>query len=711
MFKKKVQIPHKDKTVGTWLTPESNNDTIKGLLYSAAGNRVGETFQGMCMQGDGIATIDCSSFVGGTMTVKAWWVKDASNNVHVDSCLWHEIDVLAEPRIDLTTEVSGTTITLQNNYKYYGLHIYDDGDLVAILIGEEATGTALYDVLNLHTASLTNAIGFFVTDIDVPYSWRNNKGYTEDSEVYYLSSVNLDVTANNSTLDQRGKVKQTIQLVEAPCLVGDNVWCLRLPVAVTSVKIEGVDIIGDYTLVNVSGIPRDIRFHAGVKVYDLLVNDTYYFSVAEGKNAYLVGDDLSTNTKLNIDIINGTYPTIWSTQDAFHYTAAKGLWKNETELIAANGWYKVCEIDNVGITSVVISQYSGYILEQNGRVLGVRNDTGANANSSTGIRRDFDTSDVDISEGLINVWVNVKNTVDGATTNWTANIIGELDLTPYNGAVWSRIQAISKPNFTSIKIPNNLTINQDSNLACRLQNNAFDNNVFTELNKVIDLKFINLGQNNNITSADLTPYSFSALKWLNLTRCSSLAYVNISNLANLKTLQVKDTPALGTDIILGNVALEVLTCSSYDIDISNLTSSLVNYECNANTLELLDMSSFTELERINIGAGGANSNTSQLITTNLTKLTTLLTSNSHRGIFDISTNIELIELVVSGSTSVGHIPSISKALIDLDNNGKENGSFIYGTVIPQRTLNSTDDVLDAYNNLISKGWTLSGIPA
>lgn len=80
-----------------------------------------------CILGDGDDTIDLSAGISGTLTLKGW-TKVAGE--------WSYGDI--------TTGLSGTTLTLQSSTHYKSIERYDDGVLVDTFVFEEGNGTTLY---------------------------------------------------------------------------------------------------------------------------------------------------------------------------------------------------------------------------------------------------------------------------------------------------------------------------------------------------------------------------------------------------------------------------------------------------------------------------------------------------------------------------------------------------------------------------------------
>ena len=198
--------PHKrdDVIVAEWFTTKWRAGAVDGRIESAIGQRSGEPKQGSCYVGDALAAIDCSGFVAGTLTAKCWW-KKAAGTVDPASKNGSEIIQRSEPGIDLTSEVDDTakTITLADAVKYYGIHVYDDGQLVAIYLGEDSGGVKLRDSSGLRNHATVNnitVVDFFGSDPEVPISLSNHYGWNQGNTLFaeYGDTVNqLDPIGGN----------------------------------------------------------------------------------------------------------------------------------------------------------------------------------------------------------------------------------------------------------------------------------------------------------------------------------------------------------------------------------------------------------------------------------------------------------------------------------------------------------------------------------
>tara|TARA_Y100000782_G_scaffold115488_1_gene159086 strand:- start:7293 stop:11579 length:4287 start_codon:yes stop_codon:yes gene_type:complete len=213
--------PHKDNVIGEWFSQKWHTSAINGRIESHVGQRSGEVFAGRCYQGETGAYIDVSSFVTGTLTVKCWWKKE-NGTVHAESLDYNAIDAIVKsvnpieatnPQIELTTEVDDVNkhIALTNGNLYYGLHVYSNGKLVAVYLGEDGAGTIAYDVTgSLNHGILTNITlsVFHTINTDVPYSFLNELGYSDGKGLELSESLLSVLNTTYSSTTVRNEVSQ-----------------------------------------------------------------------------------------------------------------------------------------------------------------------------------------------------------------------------------------------------------------------------------------------------------------------------------------------------------------------------------------------------------------------------------------------------------------------------------------------------------------------
>ena len=197
----KIEPPKKNALLGHFLDKNYHTPQTDGVIESSVGARRGEAFKGRLIKGDGTATMTVS-FITGTMTVKAAWVKNALLEVLPGSATFEDVVNGTEPLIDLITEVSGNVITLQNEFRYWAIRVYDDGVLVGFYPCEYGAGVTQYDMSGNgnHLAVVNYAEqDWYQLDSEVPYSYLNTKGYNSLAGAQLDESYPITVTTTNPT--------------------------------------------------------------------------------------------------------------------------------------------------------------------------------------------------------------------------------------------------------------------------------------------------------------------------------------------------------------------------------------------------------------------------------------------------------------------------------------------------------------------------------
>ena len=332
-----MKVPAPIHAIGEWFTRFWHTPGIDGRIESSIGDRSGEPHPGDCLEGDDVAEIDCSA-VTGVLTAKVWWLKD-NGVVHGDSLTYQEIDTIIQnvkvgrnfadvttAPIDLVTEVDNTNkkIILSSDKKYYGLHIYEDGELFCFLSGEDQAGAALRGFgLSFPIAAQTI---MFTTDEDVPYNIFNELGGSyQGAECVPINLLHLTQDSLGNTLDYKGKLRLPIQLKKAWCLLGDGTWSLQTTHEPITVTVHGVDVTADVTITDNGDGTWDTLFPDELEVFNLYIDDVCY-PVSNGSGNEVGGYD-STGTSSIATIVAGTYTpvSIWQRQDQWFWNFAKGF--------------------------------------------------------------------------------------------------------------------------------------------------------------------------------------------------------------------------------------------------------------------------------------------------------------------------------------------------------------------------------------------------
>lgn len=165
--------------------------------------------------------------------------------------------------------------------------------------------------------------------------------------------------------------------------------------------------------------------------------------------------------------------------------------------------------------------------------------------------------------------------------------------------------------------------------------------------------------------------------------------VNVTGRTNITNLQIYSNQNI--DEIIGQedlTALVSLNCNTNKLTSLPPNSTLLTgLSCSTNLLSTIDLSPYTLLTSLVCG--------SNLATT-----------------FDTTFAPNLKTINCGGTPLNFTVSTINKMIIDQDAKGLSNGSLNWSGYFPTRTETTTDDVINAYNNLASRGYTLIGnIPA
>jgi len=236
----------------------------------------------------------------------------------------------------------------------------------------------------------------------------------------------------------------------------------------------------------------------------------------------------------------------------------------------------------------------------------------------------------------------------------------------------------------------------------------------------------------NLTSLTLLACVNNSISVLNVTNLTSLtllacdensiSILDVSNLTSLISLSCHSNSISTLDVsnLTSLISLSCYTNSISTLDVSNLTS-LTSLACVRNSISTLDVSNLTSLTFLNC----ANNSINVLNVTNLTSLTFLACSTNSISILNV-TNLTSLTLLICNSNSistldVSNLTSLislschsnqisnttnSQILVDLDNNGKNNGYF-RSSIFGDGSLTTAGAA--AKTNLQGKGWTIVGL--
>ncbi len=194
---------------------------------------------------------------------------------------------------------------------------------------------------------------------------------------------------------------------------------------------------------------------------------------------------------------------------------------------------------------------------------------------------------------------------------------------------------------------------------------------------------------------------FSGVSSLNLLG-SEITTIDSTRCRNLTSLILQDNPGLTAIELSNNVNLHVLNlrnCALNSLDLSdNLNLGVI--DAGNNNLSNFDVSGLKVLTSLVV----YNNSIEKLDVSDSVNLFTLHLANNAITGLDISRNETLTDLNIRGNSLAAS--EIDDIIILLDSFGLANGDLDYANQIP--AVNPTAASLASYNNLLVKGWTISG---
>lgn len=210
-----------------------------------------------------------------------------------------------------------------------------------------------------------------------------------------------------------------------------------------------------------------------------------------------------------------------------------------------------------------------------------------------------------------------------------------------------------------------------------------------------------------ITSADVSDWTACTELWF-FGNGALTEIVGTENLVNLTSI---DCRANSLTVFNGSFPLITGTVKLNQNDFTTFnTSGFPNATgmdlWGMSTLTSVDVSSSTSLTSLTL-SGNANMTTITGLS-NLTSLTNINIANSTAMTsIDLGSNTLLNNVVLTNCSLTQSV--VNNVILDLDAHGVSNGTLNYSlNANPSATETITDDVLDAYNSLVSKSWTITG---
>lgn len=297
---------------GHWFNPcKGVFPTSSGSIESTIGDRSGDAFPGRGFRGDAVGYVDFSS-IAGTVTLKSSFEKDNLGALNTDNLTYEEYKIGEAPRIDLTVTDTKRWFP-ESGYTYHGLHVFENGVLIDKLNCEKGSGLSVYGTItgNLYNIVDILATSIHVEDPDIPYSFLNEKGY--NSGFIPASDTNPNQDCTGAPLQNKGRVKLKVQLVDSPCLESNGVWSIDFGYNVNTIEVNGTDVTAQ------CGIAGSVvQPNIGLKMYDMVVNGNYHYHCADGPGNNSIE---STNGGPTIVLTNFDQNDDWGLQNGYHYHA------------------------------------------------------------------------------------------------------------------------------------------------------------------------------------------------------------------------------------------------------------------------------------------------------------------------------------------------------------------------------------------------------
>ena len=295
--------------------------------------------------------------------------------------------------------------------------------------------------------------------------------------------------------------------------------------------------------------------------------------------------------------------------------------------------------------------------------------------------------------------LDVSALVDLTTLRCFSNQLTTLDLSSnaslqiaycYSNPSLSNINISGLTNLTQLRVQScglsTLDTTTNTNLdTLHIQNNNLSTQPNFDSNTL--LVYLNMG-NNTLSSISLD--NNTSLEELYISGNSFAVDPNVALLTNLTLLDVSSNASLSALDVSLNTALEELyiqSCNFTSINISSLTALTIFY-CYSNSLTSLD------------------------VTSNVALVTLWNYSNSITTL-DLSNNVALSD--VNCRENAMTVSGVNNVIIDSDR-GITTGTlkirYDGSNAAPTLTEVTTNDVIDAYNNMLSDGYNLVGsVPA
>lgn len=217
----------------------------------------------------------------------------------------------------------------------------------------------------------------------------------------------------------------------------------------------------------------------------------------------------------------------------------------------------------------------------------------------------------------------------------------------------------------------------------------------------------------SITSADVSDWTTCTELWFFGNTSLGANLTGTQYITNAATFDLRNNGLTSLTLPTGT------TLTNLQLDFSALAS--ITNLAGATGLQILDINNNSVITSINLSSNTALTSftastcpslSSIVGLSNLTNLTTLNIAIAGFDTIDVDANNLLTDLRVQANSL--DVSTINYLIIDLDASGVNTGARILNyssqtpAASPTATQDSANDVLNAYNSLVSKGWTITG---
>lgn len=210
-----------------------------------------------------------------------------------------------------------------------------------------------------------------------------------------------------------------------------------------------------------------------------------------------------------------------------------------------------------------------------------------------------------------------------------------------------------------------------------------------------------------LATIDVTDWTACTELWIfGSTLLTEIVGLENIQLPSIFDLRSNGLTTLGAGVFNNVVTLKIEGNKFVSLVLGTQFSNVVTLSCNSmGTLTLLSLTGMSSL--VTLVASSLVNVTSVVGLSTLTALASLNLANGGLTALDISSNVLLTNITVQNNTLNTSV--VNNIILDADSAGLSSGTLNYSSnSAPSATENTNDDVLDAYNALITKSWTITG---